>query len=165
MLYLFYFHILACTKRRSLISKDTIICKPSESEGFPEESYRLQRVCDICYQDLEAIQEELRHLQELKIDPDNVINSVFSSFNFQLENEIANATRTLQSFYSSESMNIADGHVPRSLMRDAQSFAFFSVLKAGFLFSGRYGTGFILSRLSDGTWSAPAALCISVLVD
>lgn len=36
--------------------------------------------------------------------------------------------------------------------------AIITVLKAGFLFSGRAGSGVIVARLPDGSWSAPSAI-------
>lgn len=33
-----------------------------------------------------------------------------------------------------------------------------TVLKAGFLGSGRFGSGIVVARLADGTWSAPSAI-------
>ncbi|QSZ36311.1 hypothetical protein DSL72_007437 [Monilinia vaccinii-corymbosi] len=38
--------------------------------------------------------------------------------------------------------------------------AIVTVLKAGFLGSGRYGNGVVVARLSDGSWSAPSAIGI-----
>ncbi len=46
--------------------------------------------------------------------------------------------------------------IPAKVMRDAQGFAIITVLKAGFIFSGRGGEGVVVSRLPDGKWSAPA---------
>lgn len=40
----------------------------------------------------------------------------------------------------------------------AQGFAIFTVVKAGFLFSARGGSGIVIARLPDGTWSAPSAI-------
>lgn len=31
-------------------------------------------------------------------------------------------------------------------------------MKAGFVFSARAGTGVVIARLKDGTWSAPSAI-------
>jgi SH3 domain-containing YSC84-like protein 1 len=39
-----------------------------------------------------------------------------------------------------------------------QGLAIITVLKAGFLGSGRYGNGLVVTRLSDGSWSAPSAI-------
>ena len=36
--------------------------------------------------------------------------------------------------------------------------AILTVIKVGFLGSGRFGSGIIVARLSDGTWSAPSAM-------
>lgn len=33
-----------------------------------------------------------------------------------------------------------------------------SVAKAGFVFSARAGSGIVIARLADGTWSAPSAV-------
>ncbi|CAI7324204.1 CGH_3_collapsed_G0023270.mRNA.1.CDS.1 [Saccharomyces cerevisiae] len=43
----------------------------------------------------------------------------------------------------------------------AKGLAIITVLKAGFLFSGRAGSGVIVARLKDGTWSAPSAIAMA----
>lgn len=37
-------------------------------------------------------------------------------------------------------------------------FAIFTVLKAGFVWSGKAGSGVVIARLDDGTWSAPSCI-------
>src|SRR5436190_4786886 len=39
-----------------------------------------------------------------------------------------------------------------------QGLAIMTVFKAGFLGSGRFGSGLVVARLADGTWSAPSAI-------
>ena len=39
-----------------------------------------------------------------------------------------------------------------------QGLAIVTVLKAGFLGSGRFGSGLVVARLSDGSWSAPSGI-------
>lgn len=39
-----------------------------------------------------------------------------------------------------------------------QGLAVLTVLKAGFVGSGRFGSGVVVARLADGTWSAPSAI-------
>jgi lipid-binding SYLF domain-containing protein len=34
----------------------------------------------------------------------------------------------------------------------------FTILKAGFVFSGKAGSGIVLARLPDGSWSAPSCI-------
>ena len=45
-----------------------------------------------------------------------------------------------------------------AILTSLQGLAVITVLKAGFLGSGRFGSGIIVARLSDGTWSAPSAI-------
>ena len=40
----------------------------------------------------------------------------------------------------------------------AAGLAMFSVLKAGFVFSGKAGSGLVIARLPDGSWSAPSCI-------
>ena len=46
--------------------------------------------------------------------------------------------------------------IPSRVMRDAKGLAIITVLKAGFIFSGRGGEGVVVSRLPNGRWSAPS---------
>lgn len=40
----------------------------------------------------------------------------------------------------------------------SQGLAIFTCFKSGFIFSGRFGSGLIVARLADGSWSAPSAI-------
>jgi SH3 domain-containing YSC84-like protein 1 len=44
------------------------------------------------------------------------------------------------------------------VLADAKGLAIFTVLKAGFLGSARFGSGLVIARLPAGTWSAPSAI-------
>lgn len=48
--------------------------------------------------------------------------------------------------------------IPPEVLRNAKGLAIITVLKAGFLFSGRAGSGVVVARLPDGTWSPPSAI-------
>ena len=41
--------------------------------------------------------------------------------------------------------------------------AFMTIIEAGFVFSGNIGTGIVLARKPDGSWSPPSAVGISGL--
>lgn len=51
-------------------------------------------------------------------------------------------------------------HVPIIFAFDDRraGLAVFSVLKAGFMFSGKAGSGLVIARLPDGSWSAPSCI-------
>lgn len=48
--------------------------------------------------------------------------------------------------------------IPREVLENAKGLAIFTIFKAGFLFSARAGTGLVIAKLDDGTWSAPSAI-------
>jgi len=55
-----------------------------------------------------------------------------------------------------EIMEIPESAIPPSLLCSAHGIAIFpDLLKAGFIFGGRYGCGVLLVRNEDGTWSNP----------
>ena len=49
--------------------------------------------------------------------------------------------------------NGLDKVIPRSILRKAQGFAIFTVVKAAFVFSVRAGSGIVIAKLPDGSWS------------
>lgn len=51
-----------------------------------------------------------------------------------------------------------DRVIPLSVLKRAQGFAIFSVARIGFLMSARAGSGVVIARLPDNSWSAPSAL-------
>ncbi|KAH6843112.1 hypothetical protein B0I37DRAFT_212137 [Chaetomium sp. MPI-CAGE-AT-0009] len=48
--------------------------------------------------------------------------------------------------------------IPPSVLAGAQGLAILTVIKAGFLGSARFGSGLVVARLPDGSWSAPTAI-------
>lgn len=74
-----------------------------------------------------------------------------------LPKECAKAAKIFSSFVDNKN-NGLDGVIPRSVLENAKGFAIFTVFKAGFLFSARAGTGIVIAKLNDGSWSAPSAI-------
>lgn len=51
-----------------------------------------------------------------------------------------------------------DKRIPIDLLHQAKGIAFLTVLKAGFIWTGKVGTGVVIAKLPDGRWSAPSAI-------
>ncbi|KAJ1680281.1 hypothetical protein EV182_000299 [Spiromyces aspiralis] len=51
-----------------------------------------------------------------------------------------------------------DKVIPRNILQNCKGVAILTVLKGGFIWSGRAGSGLVVARLPDGTWSAPSAI-------
>lgn len=77
-----------------------------------------------------------------------------------LANEAQKAAKILEGFIDPRQAYGPDQVIPPSVLRNAKGLVIISILKAGFLFSGRAGSGIIVARLRDGTWSAPSAIAM-----
>ncbi|OXC60440.1 hypothetical protein C358_04155 [Cryptococcus neoformans MW-RSA852] len=75
----------------------------------------------------------------------------------RLQEETRKAAKILRSFVDANN-NGLDKVIPRTVLERAAGFAIFTVFKAGFLFSARAGSGVVVARLPDGTWSPPSAI-------
>lgn len=76
-------------------------------------------------------------------------------FPVSLPAESRKATKIIQEFTSADRV---DQVVPASILARAKGFAIFSVFRIGFLMSARAGSGVVVARLPDGSWSPPAAI-------
>ena len=48
--------------------------------------------------------------------------------------------------------------IPAAVLKGARGLAILTVAKAGVLLSYKLGTGLVVARRSDGSWSAPSAI-------
>lgn len=70
---------------------------------------------------------------------------------------VNNATQALQKL-----VHIPENAIPPVLLRRAQGIAIFpNVLKFGFIFGGRHGTGLVAVRKPNGKWSKPALVSLT----
>lgn len=69
-----------------------------------------------------------------------------------LQNEIDQAAIIIREFRA-----MPETSIPSEILRNAQGLAILSVIKGGFIFSGRIGSGIVIARTEKG-WSAPSAI-------
>ncbi|KAF8527583.1 DUF500-domain-containing protein [Hysterangium stoloniferum] len=78
---------------------------------------------------------------------------------FSLPGEAEKAAGILESFLADpENPQSALNSIPKAVLQRARGLAVFQVLKAGFVFSGKAGSGLVIARLPDGSWSAPSCI-------
>jgi len=78
---------------------------------------------------------------------------------FSLPGEAEKAAKILDSFLADpERPQSALNAIPKAVLQRARGLAVFQVLKAGFVFSGKAGSGLVIARLPDGSWSAPSCI-------
>ncbi|XP_057863297.2 uncharacterized protein LOC131071464 [Cryptomeria japonica] len=124
-----------------------------------------QRVCDICYQRLEPIQRILadRVSNASQIATHDVTDMTCmrgwlnSPLGFTMEQEIYKATNTIRSYYQIGGIS-ADKLIPNAVLKGARGLAILTAVKVGMVVTYKVGTGLVLARRVDGTWSAPSAI-------
>ncbi|KZP18628.1 DUF500-domain-containing protein [Athelia psychrophila] len=78
---------------------------------------------------------------------------------FSLPGEADKAAKILDQFLADPSNpKSALNSIPKAVLQRARGLAVFQVLKAGFVFSGKAGSGLVIARLPDGSWSAPSCI-------
>lgn len=74
---------------------------------------------------------------------------------FFMEDEIQKATYTLINLLETSELDEA---ISSDIMDGCVGIAFVTMINAGFMFSGRVGTGLVVTRMPNGEWSAPSAI-------
>jgi lipid-binding SYLF domain-containing protein len=64
---------------------------------------------------------------------------------------VERSVRTIREFRS-----MPEKQIPRAVLRRARGLAVMSVLKAGFIFSGKAGDGIVIARTDGDRWSGPS---------
>ncbi|KAJ1772621.1 hypothetical protein LPJ74_001337 [Coemansia sp. RSA 1843] len=80
------------------------------------------------------------------------------SQHFTLTKECERAARILTEFVVPPRIGEIDDIIPADVLQHCHGIAVLTIVKAGFIWSGRIGTGIVCARLPDGTWSGPSAI-------
>ncbi|GJN12222.1 hypothetical protein PR202_ga30480 [Eleusine coracana subsp. coracana] len=124
-----------------------------------------QRVCDACYDRLDPLQNLLIHSvsnasQTAKHD---VMDWTCSRgwlnlpIGLTMEHEIYKAANSLR-IYGQAARLDSEKSIPHAILSGASGLAILTVVKAGAILTYKIGTGLVVARKSDGSWSAPSAI-------
>ncbi|KAF8246779.1 DUF500-domain-containing protein [Wilcoxina mikolae CBS 423.85] len=75
-----------------------------------------------------------------------------------LRNECRKASRILTEFVDPKQSFGPDKIIPPAVLAGAKGLAILTVAKVGFLLTARGGSGLVIARRPDGSWSAPSAI-------
>jgi lipid-binding SYLF domain-containing protein len=93
-----------------------------------------------------------------KTAENNNVNSFYPS---DFASEVRKADKILSSFTDPDKAEGGlDNVIPKEIIVNAKGLAIFTVIKAGFFWSGRVGSGLVVAKLEDGSWSAPSLINI-----
>ncbi|KAL3532748.1 hypothetical protein ACH5RR_006269 [Cinchona calisaya] len=124
-----------------------------------------QRVCDTCYDRLDPLQGVLINTisNAVQVAKHDVMDwtSMRGWLNLpvglSMEHEIYKSANMLRSYSQAARLN-PEKSIPAAVLRGAKGLAILSVAKGGVLLAYKLGTGLVIARRADGSWSAPSAL-------
>ena len=142
----------SCSSLRSLLPMAFGQCDP-------------QRVCDPCHRTLAPMQQSLTNViaNHQRVNAIDLTEKLFSlrycnlPYSNTLGAEIRKAAYAVHNLFTLQ--YVKDKAMPLQLLAKAHGVAFITVLKAGWTLAPRFGTGLVVAKLPDGTWSAPSAVC------
>uniref|UniRef100_A0A3B3CCQ4 SH3 domain-containing YSC84-like protein 1 n=1 Tax=Oryzias melastigma TaxID=30732 RepID=A0A3B3CCQ4_ORYME len=79
------------------------------------------------------------------------------------KSEAKKAAKILREFTEISNRYGPDKLIPAHVIAKAEGLAIISVIKAGFMITARGGSGIVIARLADRSWSAPSAIGIAGL--
>lgn len=128
------------------------------AKGYDESTP--QRVCLHCAPQLYPLQDQLaatyaRSNLDNAYEPRDRIHVPYTD---SLAKECQNAADTISNFFRGDSASSSDRAIPIAFIEKAQGLAIMTIVKAGFMITGKIGTGLVIARLPDGSWSAPSAI-------
>ncbi|KAJ5577601.1 SH3 domain-containing protein [Penicillium hispanicum] len=88
-------------------------------------------------------------------------NPIHNPFPASLSSECKKAAKIIDSFINPGI--VGDGGIPRKILGSAKALIICTVFKMGFLGSFRFGSGIIVARMPDGSWTAPSAVALGGL--
>ena len=122
---------------------------------------RPEKVCGVCNQKLVPLQAELietnslQHRLNEKYDSESYARHFNSPYRRTLSGEIRKAAYALKNCFVGP---IKDQSITETVLAKAKGLAFITIAKGGFIVAGRGGTGLVVAKLEDGSWSAPSAI-------
>ncbi|RHY42788.1 hypothetical protein DYB30_011971, partial [Aphanomyces astaci] len=155
-----------------MIREDKILTSPNK-KYLSVNAFNPQRVCEPCHHILLPDQAILRTFRAAPdtthhftsacvgetasnaVQPNSINEAgskrfLNSPYSFTLREEVRKAAYSIKNFMLDGV--IKDQSIPLPLLTNAQGIAFLTVLKVGFVVTGRLGTGLVLSKLPDGSW-------------
>ncbi|XP_042460697.1 uncharacterized protein LOC122044242 [Zingiber officinale] len=141
-----------CSKGRSLLPPKFRVADP-------------QRVCDVCDVRLESVQaysmNQISHASQLPTHDLTHLTTLRSWLNFPwgrtMEHEIYKAANILRAYTKVGSLK-PEKSIPDVILKQAKGLAILTVVNVGLVVTYKIGTGLVVCRREDGSWSPPSAI-------
>ncbi|KAK6934120.1 Ysc84 actin-binding domain [Dillenia turbinata] len=162
------FHPIMCSRHHCRFCGGIFCNECSKGRSLMPEKFRNtnpQRVCDVCCVRLESVQPYLMELVSRAAQPPiqdvTDLSTLRSWLNFpwspSMEYEIYKATNTIWGYNKVCSLT-AEKSIPDAILKQAKGIAIITIAKVGIVMTYNVGTGLVVARREDGSWSPPSAI-------
>ncbi|OMO76180.1 Zinc finger, FYVE-type [Corchorus capsularis] len=163
------FHPIMCSRHHCRFCGGIFCAECSKGRSLLPEKFRVsdpQRVCDVCCVRLESVQpylmDQVSHAAQIPTHDLTDLSTLRSWVNFpwgqSMEQEIYKATNTIRGYIVKVGSLKPEKSIPDSILREAKGLAIISVVKVGVMVTYNIGTGLVIARREDGSWSPPSAI-------
>ncbi|XP_057539523.1 uncharacterized protein LOC130817691 [Amaranthus tricolor] len=162
------FHPIICSRHHCRFCGGLFCNECSKGRSLLPVKFRTpdpQRVCDVCCVRLESVQgylmDQVSRAAQLPTYDLTDLSTLRSWLNFpwgqSMEYEIYKAANALKS-YSKIGTISPEKCIPDTILKQAKGLAILTVAKVGTVMTYKVGTGLVVARRKDGSWSAPSAI-------
>ncbi|XP_027932601.1 uncharacterized protein LOC114188233 [Vigna unguiculata] len=162
------FHPILCSRHHCRFCGGIFCGECSKGRSLLPSKFRVsdpQRVCDVCCVRLESVQpylmDHVSNAAQLPTHDLTDLSTLRSWVNFpwgqSMEYEIYKATNTIKA-YNQIGFLKPEKSIPDVILRKAKGLAIITVVRVGVVVTYNIGTGLVVARREDGSWSAPSAV-------
>ncbi|EPS61610.1 hypothetical protein M569_13184, partial [Genlisea aurea] len=162
------FHPIVCSRHHCRFCGGVFCAECSRGRCLLPENFRSedpQRVCDVCFVRLDAVQpyltERVSRAAQFPTHDVTDLSTLRSWVNFPwgqtMEYEIYKATNAIRGYFKVGFVE-PERKIPRAILRHAKGLAIITVAKVGMMVTYKVGTGLVVARRDDGSWSPPSAI-------
>ncbi|CAA0817818.1 RING/FYVE/PHD-type zinc finger family protein [Striga hermonthica] len=163
------FHPIMCTRHHCRFCGGIFCGECSKGRSLLPGKFRTgepERVCDVCCVRLESVQpylmDRVSRAAQLPTHDLTDLSTLRSWVNFpwgqSMEYEIYKATNTIRGYYAKVGSLRPEKKIPEAILKDAKGLAIITVVKVGMMVTYNIGTGLVIARREDGSWSPPSAI-------
>ncbi|KAF8413674.1 hypothetical protein HHK36_001666 [Tetracentron sinense] len=162
------FHPIMCSRHHCRFCGGIFCSGCSKGRSLLPVKFRTgdpQRVCDVCCVRLESVQsclmDQVSNAAQFPTQDLTDLSTLRSWVNFpwgqSMEYEIYKATNTIRGYSMVGSLK-PEKSIPDAILRQAKGLAILTIVKVGVMVTYKIGTGLVIARREDGSWSPPSAI-------
>ncbi|KAK0599444.1 hypothetical protein LWI29_005352 [Acer saccharum] len=162
------FHPIMCSRHHCRFCGGIFCNSCSKGRSLLPMKFRTgnpQRVCDVCCVRLESVQSQLMdkvsRAAQLPTHDLTDLSTLRSWLNFpwgqSMEYEIYKVANAIRGYDKVGSLK-PEKSIPDAILKQAKGLAVLTIAKVGVMVSYNIGTGLVVARREDGSWSPPSAI-------